>query len=119
MRLVLAFAALMPAFDGADAQDIFSTLQFPTSSRQIHGDAPSPIVRKQGSELDISSTAAIDEPSRSTGMMSSPRRYGDAAPPMKIYHAPNGVGHSSAASMTGHAPKERVVTTPRALYGSD
>lgn len=65
MRLVLAFAALMPAFDGADAQDIFSTLQFPTSSRQIHGDAPSPIVRKQGSELaPLSTTLARPSPPR-------------------------------------------------------
>ena len=120
MRLiVLAFAALMPTFDNADAQDVFSTLQFPMSSRQIHGDAPPPIVKKRGSELDISLTAAFDGPSRTPATMSWNQRYGDAAPPMKIYNAPNGVGHSSAASMIGQAPNARFVTSPRALYGSN
>jgi hypothetical protein len=118
---ILACAAVLPVLDGAVAQDLFSTLQFPgvVSSRQIYGDAaPRSVVKKPRNGLDFSSTSSIGKPSRAPRMISSRYIYGDASPPTKIYNAPKGIGHSSGASMIMGGPTKRGGTSPRILYGN-
>ncbi len=119
---ILACAAVLPVLDGAVAQDLFSTLQFPgvVSSRQIYGDAaPRSVVKKPRNGLDFSSTLSIDKPSLAPRAISSRYTYGHASPPTKIYNAPNGVGRFTGASMSTGGPTRRMGTSPRFLYGSN
>lgn len=118
---ILACAAVLPVLDGAVAQDLSSTLQFPgmVSSRQIYGDAaPRSVVKKSRNGLDFSSTSSIGKPFRGPRKISSRYINGDASPPTKIHNAPKG-RHSSGASMNMDGRIKRGGTSPRILYGSN
>lgn len=119
---ILACAAVLPVLDGAVAQDLFSTLQFPgvVSSRQIYGDAkPRSVVKKPRNVLDFSSISSIGKPSRAPGMISSRYKYGDVSPPTKIYNAPSGVGRFTGPSMSTDRSTKRGGPSPRILSGSN
>jgi hypothetical protein len=111
MRPILfVLAALVPVLDRADAQDLLSTLQFPTSSRQIYGDAPVPNVKSPKGGLGMSSAASIGRPFYQAAT-ASPQKYGDAA-------ARRDLGKSSGGGAVGKPSKAHFATGRRAPAGS-
>ncbi|WP_188130307.1 hypothetical protein [Neomesorhizobium albiziae] len=68
---------------------MLSTLQFPTSSRQIYGDAAMPNVKSRKGGLGMSSAASIEQPFHPSAR-SSLQKYGDAAPRADVGKASNG-----------------------------